>query len=214
MQSIATTGFNIAKSIFHVYLARIVCTLAVAVCLSGSAARAEAPAAELVAWKIESYFPPALYAVGEPTQTNLNVASIVLACEHADDRYVIQFELYLTNEGPLLPHGADATQLKASPRAEVEIDDRIYPVRLLFGDDHAVLADDEVEGLAVVSEPLVDAMAKGKAMTLRLDLLAEPPGMKAAFDGAALIDLREDGGGAAIRAMQRCVSRMKTGPST
>lgn len=195
-------------------LAAIVCALAVATCIPATGARAETPPAEVVAWKLESHFRPARYAAVEPTQTNLNVASIVLACERADDRNVLQLEIYLTNEGPLLPDGADASQLKAAPRAEVEIDGKIYPVSLLFGDDDAVLADDEVEGFAVVSKPLVDAMATGKSMTLRLDLIAEPPRMKAAFDGAALIDLRADGGSMAIRAMQRCVSTTKTGPST
>jgi hypothetical protein len=133
----------------------------------------------------------------------------VLACENAHDRNVLQLQLYLTNEGPLLPKGADASRLKAAPRAEVDIDGKIFPVSLLFGDDHAVLADGEVEGFAGVSEPLVDAMAKGKTMTLRLDLLAEPRGTKAAFDGAAVIDLRADGGSAAIGAMRQCISPMK-----
>jgi hypothetical protein len=190
-------------------LAGVVCTLAVATCLSGTAVRAETPGAELVAWKLEQNSSPARYAVVEPTQTNLDVASVVLACENAHDRNVLQLQLYPTNEGPLLPKGADASQLKADPRAEVEIDGKIFPVSLLFGDDHAVLADGEVGGFAGVSEPLVDAMAKGKTMTLRLDLLAEPPGTKASFDGAAVIELRADGGRAAIGAMRQCVSPMK-----
>jgi hypothetical protein len=144
--------------------------------------------------------------VVEPTQTNLNVAGLVLACETAHDRQVLQLQLYLTNEGPLLPKGTDASQLKADPLAEVEIDGRIFPVSLLFGDDHAVLADGEVGGFAGVSGLLVDAMAKGKTMTLRFDLLAEPPGTKAAFDGVAVVDLLADGGSEAIREMQQCVT--------
>jgi hypothetical protein len=187
----------------------VVCTLAVATCLSGTAVRAETPGAELVAWKLDQNSSPGRYAVVEPTRTNLDVASVALACEIVHDRNVLQLQLYPTNEGPLLPKGADASQLKADPRAEVEIDGKIFPVSLLFGDDHAVLADGEGGGFAGVSEPLVDAMAKGKTMTLRLDLLAEPPGTKAAFDGAAVIDLRADGGSAAIGAMRRCVSPMK-----
>ena len=190
-------------------LAGVVCTLAVATCLSGTAVRAEPPGAERGAWKPEPNSSPARYAMAEPTKANLNVASVVLACESAPDRDVLQLQLYLTNEGPLLPKGADASQLKAAPRAEVEIDGKIFPVSLLFGDDHAVLADGEVGGFAGVSEPLVDAMAKGQTMTLRLDLLAELPGTKAAFDGAAVIDLQADGGSAAISAMRQCVSPMK-----
>lgn len=189
-------------------LGGVVCTLAMATWLSGTAVRAETSGTELVAWKLEPNSSPAHYAVVEPTQTNLDVASVVLACENANDRNALQLQLYLTSEGPLLPKDADASQLKADPRAEVEIDRKIFPVSLLFGDDHAVLADGEVRGFAAVSEPLVDAMATGKTMTLRLDLLSEPPGTKAAFDSAAVIDLRADGGSAAIGAMRQCVSPM------
>jgi hypothetical protein len=170
--------------------------------------RAEPPRERLVAWKLDPNSSPARYAVVEPTQTNLNVASLVLACENAHDREVLQLQLYLTSDGPLLPKGTDASQLKADPQAEVEIDGRIFPVSLLFGDDHAVLADGEVGGFAGVSALLVDAMAKGKTMTLRFDLLAEPPGTKSAFDGAVVVDLRADGGSEAIGEMQRCVSPM------
>ena len=190
-------------------LVGVVCALAVATCLSVTAARTETPGAERVAWKLESNASPARYAVVEPTQTNLNLASVVLACENAHDRNVLQLQLYLTSEGPLLPKSAEASQLKADPRAEIEIDGKIFPVSLLFGDDHAVLADGEVGGFAGISEPLVDAMAKGKTMTLHLDLLAEPPGTKAAFDSAAMIDLRADGGSAAIGAMRQCVSPIR-----
>ncbi|GEP55296.1 hypothetical protein [Reyranella soli] len=185
------------------------CTLAVATCLSGTEVRAETAGTERVAWKLEQNSTPARYAVVEPTRTNLDVASVVLACENASDRNVLQLQLYPTNEGPLLPKGANPPQLKTAPRAEVEIDGKIFPASLLFGDDHAVLADGEVGGFAGLSEPLVDAMAKGKTMTLRLDLLAEPPGTKASFDGAAVIELRANGGRAAIGAMQQCVSPIK-----
>jgi hypothetical protein len=132
----------------------------------------------VVAWKLDPNSSPARYAEVEPTQTNLNVASLVLACENAQELGVLQLHLYLTNEGTLLPKGIDASQLKAAPRAEVEINARIFPVGLLFGDDHAVLADGEVGGFARVSELLIEAMAKGKTMILRFDLLAEPPGRK------------------------------------
>jgi hypothetical protein len=84
-------------------LAGVVCTLAVATFLSGTAVRAEPPGAELLAWKLEPNSSPARYAVVEPTQTDLNVASIVLACENARDGNVLQLQLYLTNEGPSCP---------------------------------------------------------------------------------------------------------------
>lgn len=187
-------------------LGDVVSALVVATCVSGTAVRAEPPRENLVAWKLDPNSSPARYAVVQPTLTNLNVASLVLACENAHDRGVLQLQLYLTNEGALVPKGTDSSQLKAAPRAEVEIDSRIFPVSLLFGDDHAVLADGEVGGFASVSGRLVDAMAKGKTMTLRFDLLAEPPGTKAAFDGVAVVDLRVNGGSEAIREMRRCVT--------
>lgn len=190
-------------------LADVVRALALAACLSAPMARAEMPDIQRAAWKLESDAQPARYAVVEPSSTNLNVGVVVLACESARDRTVLQLQLYLTDDGPLLPKGADASRLKEDPRAEVEIDGKIFPVSLLFSDDHAVLADGEVEGLAAVSEPLVDAMAQGKTMTLRLDLLAEPQGAKPAFDGEAVIDLRAEGGSSAVETLRRCVSPMK-----
>ena len=81
---------SIRQGSSHV-LAGIMCTLAVATGLSGTAVRAETPAEKLVAWKLDPNSSPARYAVVEPTQTNLNVASVVLACENAHDRNVCSF---------------------------------------------------------------------------------------------------------------------------
>ncbi|HEY6983217.1 hypothetical protein [Reyranella sp.] len=179
---------------------------AVAVCLFASVAAADVIRAEPVAWKLEPDGKPASYAVVEPSRTNMNIADVVLACESAGERSVLQLQIYLTGDGPLLPRGIPASKLKDEPRAEISIDGKIFPVSLLFGDDHAVLADHQVDGFAGLSDELVDAMAKGRTMTLRLDLVAEPPGTAAAFDGEAVIDLQAGNGGAAVDAVRRCVA--------
>lgn len=181
--------------------------LAVVACLGATAARAEMPAPQsLVAWKLEPDAKPSRYAVAEPSRTNLNIANVVLACESVGDRNVLQLQLYLTDDGPLLPVNAAPPQLKGEPRAEIAIDGRVFPVSLLFSDDHAVLADGQVENVASVSDGLVDAMAAGRTMTLRLDLLAEPPGAPAAFDGEAVVDLSGGNGRAAVEAVRGCAA--------
>lgn len=181
--------------------------LAVAACLVATTARAEMPAPEsLVAWKLEPDAKPARYAVVQPSRTNLNIENVVLACESVGDRSVLQLQLYLTDDGPLLPVNAAPPQLKDEPRAEITIDGRIFPVSLLFSDDHAVLADGQVDNFASVSDALLDDMAAGRTMTLRFDLLAEPPGTPAAFDGEAVVDLRGGNGQAAVETVRRCAA--------
>ena len=181
------------------------CALAAAACLSAAAAHAEAPGARVLAWKVEPNAQPSHYAAVTPSATNLNVASVVLACERAADRNVLQLQLYLTDDGPLLPDGATPAGLKAQPRAEIAIDGRIFPVSLLFGDRYAVLADRQVEGFAALSDGLVDEMVRGRTMTVRLDLLADRRDANA-FDGEAVVDLEAGGGRAGIQAVRRCAS--------
>jgi hypothetical protein len=60
-----------------------------------------------------------------------------------------------------------------------------------------------------VSERLLDAIEQGTTMRLRFDLVAEPPGTPAAFDGEAVVDLQ--GGpagtrGKAVAAVRRCAT--------
>jgi len=182
------------------------CALAAAACLSAATAHAEAPAAKIMAWKVEPNAQPSHYAAVAPSATNLNVASVVLACEKAGDRNVLQLQLYLTDDGPLLPEGATPADLRAQPGAEIAIDGRIFPVSLLFGDQYAVLADRQVEGFAALSDGFVDEMAKGRTMTVRLDLLADHRGVTNGFDGEAVVDLEAGGGRAAIQAVRLCAS--------
>src|SRR4051794_34884473 len=85
-------------------------------------------------WKLERDVEPPSYAVIEPETSDLNIDSIVLACEEAGDARVLQLQIYLSTEGPLLLKGATPQQLKDDPRAEIVIDGRVFPVGLLFAD--------------------------------------------------------------------------------
>lgn len=75
---------------------------------------------------------PPSYAVIEPESSDLNIDSVVLACEEAGDARVLQLQIYLSTEGPLMLKGATPQQLKDDPRAEIVIDGRVFPVALLF----------------------------------------------------------------------------------
>ncbi len=161
--------------------------------------------AALADWKLEQDVEPPSYAVIEPENSNLNIDGVVLACEEAGDARILQFQIYLSTEGPLLPKGAAPQQLKGDPRAEIAIDGRVFPVDLLFADTYAVLADETNEMFPRLSEHLIAAMTTGRIMVLSFDLLAEPAGQTPSFDGEAVIALQQGGGNATMSAVQRCL---------
>jgi type IV secretory pathway protease TraF len=154
----------------------------------------------LAAWKTEPGVAVPSYAVAQPDRATVNVDSLVLMCEPTGAAPVLQLQLYLADDGPLLPNGASSDALKGEPRAELAVDGRVFPVRLLFADDHVVVADAEGEPVPFLSDGLLDALQKGRRLALRLDLLAEPPGHAAAFDGLVEVDLSS----AAVAAVRRC----------
>ena len=82
-------------------------------------------------WKLEQDVEPPSYAVIEPESSDLNIDSVVLACEEAGDARVLQLQIYLSTEGPLLLKGAAPQQLKDDPRAEIVIDGRVFPRSLV-----------------------------------------------------------------------------------
>ena len=164
------------------------------------------------AWTPEQGVDPPSYAMIEPRSRNLNLDVVVLACEQADDRRILQLQLYLTNDGPLMPDGVTAGRAKRDPRAEIVIDDHVFPVGLLFAEDHVVLSDETREMFPGVSEQLLDAIEQGTTMRLKFDLVAEPAGQPAAFEGEAVVDLRAGPAGTrgkAVAAVRRCA----TGPA-
>jgi hypothetical protein len=174
------------------------------VCLVAVQAQAGPADSGLAGWRVEQGVEVPSYAVTEPARTNLNIDSVVLACEEAADSKVLQLQLYLTNEGPLLPTGAAPDRLKEDPRAEILIDGRVFPTDILFAGEYVVLADGRQGAFPLLSDRLLDAMQAGRRMVLRFDLLAERPGQPAAFDGEAVIDLRSGAGSGAVTALRRC----------
>jgi hypothetical protein len=155
-------------------------------------------------WMLERGMAQPSYAAVEPVRSNVNIHTVVLACEQtlSGDR-LLQLQLYLTDEGvlrPVYPHSRPAND---DPRAEVSIDGNIFPVALLFADDYVVLADAQTGPFPMLSNGILDAMQAGKTMTLRFDLLAEWSG-PSTFDSEAIVDLQAPGGQSAIAAVRRC----------
>ena len=183
-------------------LARLASVLA---CLCASTSIA-GTAGEFEGWKLEHGVDPPGYAVIVPQSTDLNIDSVVLVCEETGDHRALQLQLYLSTEGPFLPKGASPLRLKNDPRAEISIDGHIFPVGLLFADDHVVLVDERGPTLPQLSDHLLDTMEKGTTMVLRFDLVAELAGQPAAFDGEAVIALQAAGAGKAVSSVRRCAS--------
>ena len=160
--------------------------------------------AEGAGWTAERDVEAPSYAYAEPRRSDLNIDTVVLACEPADDGRVLQLQLYLVNDGPLIPANTTANRLKTDPRAEISIDGKVFPVELLFAGDHVVLADETDRMYPRVSERLLDALEEGRLMSLRFDLLAESERQPAALDGEAVVELRDAGSGSAVAAVRRC----------
>ena len=182
----------------------IVVLTALVLCLIGSAARGETP--KLDGWVLEQGVDIPSYAVTEPASTNLNIDTIALVCEEADSGRIAQLQLYLADEAPLSPKGVPLARLKSHPRVEIVIDQRVFPMQLLFADDYVLVADTQRDRYPMLSNDLLSAMATGGTMTLRFDLVAENPGQPAAFDGEALVYLQAGKGGAAVNAIRRCAN--------
>jgi len=176
-------------------------------CLLATASLASTGVPKFEGWDLERDVEAPSYSVIDPASTNLNVDSIVLACEQVDNHRGLQLQVFLSTEEPLLPNGAAPQWLKQDPRAEVAIDGRVFSVELLFGEGYAVLADDAENTLPLLSERLLDAMQAGKTMILRFDLVAERAGQSADFDGEVLVDLQAGAGGAAVAAVRRCAEK-------
>jgi hypothetical protein len=155
-------------------------------------------------WITEPGVDPPSYAVTEPTDGNLNVDTVVLLCTEIGQRRALELDLYLTDSGPLLPHGAEPRDLKSEARVEVAIDDRVFPARVLFADDYVVVADSRDGAFPVLSDRLLAAMQRGERMALRFDLLDEPKGEPARFDSEIVVDLVA--GRSAIAGVRRCAA--------
>ena len=172
-------------------------------CFATAAAGADSPD-NITRWRLEQGTPDPSYAVVQPSSSNLNLDSVVLACEEAAGHRVAQLQLYLSDDGPLRLRTLRPTPLKGDPTAEIRIDGDRFPVSLLFADDYVVLADEQQGAYPMLSSRLMTALQSGQTMVLRFDLLKEPPGERASFDGEAVVDLKS--GGEAIAAIRRCAT--------
>ena len=158
-------------------------------------------------WVTEPGVDPPSYAVTEPTGGNLNVDTVLLLCSEFRGQRSLELDLYLTDDGPLLPRGADPKALKEDPRVELAIDGSVFPARVLFADEHVVVTDvTEHRGSNVppISNRLLDVLQRGESLTIRFDLLAEPKGEPARFDSEIVVDLAA--GRMAIADVRRCAT--------
>ncbi len=180
--------------------------------VAGTVVRAD-PAGRSAGWAVEQGTEDPSYAVVEPVTTNLNIDTVVLACEEAWGHRVLQLQLYLTDDGPLQPTYLQLTPLREDPRAAISIDGKTFPVALLFADDYVVLADGQEGPFPLLSEEFLDAMQTGMTMTLRFDMLHEWPGQPPTFDSEAVVDLQAPGGWQAIASVRRCSRDLRVGTS-
>lgn len=153
-------------------------------------------------WTLREGEEQALYAVSTPTSTTVNVSALVLACEVVSGRRILQFQLYVEGDRPLLPVGARREQLRDDPRVRLEIDGVAYPVQLYFAGDFAAIADRADGMLPAVSPGLAERFERGARLMLRFDLLTEKAG-GSDYDGAATVELKAGDAGKAIAAVRR-----------
>ncbi len=163
------------------------------------------------AWTLEQGTAEPSYAAADTVRTNLNVETVVLACEAGGKSRLLQIQLYMSDEGPLQPTYRHEAAMKDDPQAVVAIDGQDFPVSLLFSDDHVVLADDQDGPWPKLSPRLADAMQAGKVMTVKLDLLDDAAGAPK-MDGEAVVNLQAPGCAQAIAAVRKC-AEAGTGPA-
>jgi hypothetical protein len=156
-------------------------------------------------WELQETTGQPAYATATPSSTNLNIDSVVLACERADDGGVLQLQLY--------PTGSDVSIRAIGPpvwsygrHAEIKIDDKVFPASVLFADDYVVVANETRGRFPMLSEPLLDAMAKGQTMSLSVSVNMEAISENAGADGHASVDLRAGQGSRAVATLRRCAS--------
>jgi hypothetical protein len=179
------------------------CVAALFSCSVEAALSPDATGEEARGWQLEQDVQQPSYALVEPTRTALNIDTVVLACEKAGSRNLLQLQLYPLAGDELVPKSPALRYLKVEPRAEIVIGRHLFPAELLFAEDYAVLADAE-RMFPLMSDALLDAMESGETMILRFHLVSERDRSQAPVDGDAVIDLKAGLGGAAVAAVRRC----------
>jgi hypothetical protein len=173
-------------------------------CLALNTASATSLEDRIGSWITEPGVSPPSYAVTEPIDSDLSVDTSVLLCSETPHGRVIEFDLYLSEPGLLLPNGADPHSRKDNPSVEIVIDDRTFGADLLFADEYVVVADGVGGHQPFLSEGLLDALQYGRTMVLRFDLLREGADQLRRFDSQLVVDLRF--GQTAIAAVRRCTA--------
>ena len=159
-------------------------------CFAAACAYAQQANAVSTRWEIEQGVEVPSYAAAEPTATDLNIDTVVLGCEQAGRGKALQLQLYLSDDGRLRPIGASPAALTEDPQASIAIDGNLYPVTLMFADDHVLLADDLGGALPRLSDQLIETPTqKGRTMTLQFELLMLSPGRPAGFDSKATFSI-------------------------
>jgi hypothetical protein len=149
-------------------------------------------------WELEKGVASPSYAVAEPTNTDLNVDTVVLSCEQGPHRRGLQLRLYLSDAGPLAPVGVK--ELKADPTLQLAVDGKNHPAEVLFADDFVLVADTADGAMPLLSDRLLDALQKGRRLELRFDFQQKAQGRLPSFDGTAVVDLQPS----AVAAVRRC----------
>jgi len=169
-------------------------------CAGGSAnATSQGPG-----WELERGVAYPSYAIVDPASTNMNIDAIVLSCVQGAHHTGLQLQILLSTASPLRPHGSTDEELKPDPAASIVVDGRLFPVRIFFGDDYVVLADQMDGQVPLLSLHLLNALQSGQILFLHFDVLTEPEGMLPALDGQAVVDLQAGMGGRAVAAVRRC----------
>jgi hypothetical protein len=146
-------------------------------------------------WELQET--PGQPATAIPSRTNLNIECVVLASERADDSEVLQLQLYPT-AGNVSIRAFGPPVWSYGRRAEIRIDERVFPVDVLFADDYVVVANETRGRFPMLSESLLDAMATGQTMDLRLSVDMETISRDRGVDGYATVDLRAGQGSRAV----------------
>lgn len=153
-------------------------------------------------WELEREVEEPSYASIEPTKSNLNIDMLALTCVVTRTSSLLQLELYLSTEGPLVPGGVEPGQLRPDPQVMIAIDGQTFSATVFFADDHVLVANEVTDRVPSVSEALVDAIQNGREMAIRFDLVSKPF-RRSAFDGEAVFDLRANKGGGAVASVRR-----------
>ena len=82
---------------------RLLPSLVASTCLAATGAVAGDANAPAGGWRLEDGVAQPSYAVADATRTNLNVETVVLACEAGQGNRLLQLQLYMSDEGALQP---------------------------------------------------------------------------------------------------------------